>query len=226
MVERKLQEVVFHNPGDYELILKEFKEPEEELNKNSNGIREHSNGLLEEYFVYVAHRGQTAYDWSLCRGPFLWKLKTVIEDMLAKDSEKENDENEPLKPMSNKEYYDKLKNDILRHFEAFEAAPFTIQRLAELLIEPTRHYNLVGKFLRAVEKTVNIVTCVNPFGDRIAKLEDDSDEEEEPVHRVENNFIVSVDELDEPVAKKMKVSNDVEPPVEQEETKEKTTEEV
>ncbi|CAD5234519.1 unnamed protein product [Bursaphelenchus xylophilus] len=209
MVERKLQEIVFHDPADYEFMLKEFKEPtKDEVTKNAKGIREHANSLLEEYFTFVAHRGQTLYDWSICRNAFVWKLKTVIEDMINREFEKENDENEPVKPMNNSEYYNRVRDEIMAKAEGFEAAPFTIQRLAELLIEPTRHYNAIGKFLRAVEKTVNVVTCVNPFGDRLAKSTEDSDEEEEPIVHVENSFIVSVDELDEPVAKKRKESDE------------------
>ena len=36
------------------------------------------------------------------------------------------------------------------------SAPFTIQRVCELLIEPTKHYKTVEKFMRAVEKVSDI----------------------------------------------------------------------
>jgi len=32
------------------------------------------------------------------------------------------------------------------------SAPFTIQRLCELLVHPTKHYKTTDKFLRAIEK--------------------------------------------------------------------------
>lgn len=48
--------------------------------------------------------------------------------------------------------------------KAFEDAPFTIQRLAELLLEPGRHYKRPDKFYRALEKNLLVVTTVTPEG--------------------------------------------------------------
>jgi len=36
--------------------------------------------------------------------------------------------------------------------------PFTIQRLAELALRPREHYNLVGKYLRAIERTLVVTS--------------------------------------------------------------------
>ncbi|WOO81367.1 Serine/threonine-protein phosphatase 4 regulatory subunit 2 [Vanrija pseudolonga] len=41
-------------------------------------------------------------------------------------------------------------------------APFTVQRLAELLIAPTAMHSTIGKFLRAVDKTLNVTTPYAP----------------------------------------------------------------
>jgi len=36
------------------------------------------------------------------------------------------------------------------------SAPFTIQRLCELLVDPMKHYKTLEKFMRAVEKVIEI----------------------------------------------------------------------
>lgn len=48
---------------------------------------------------------------------------------------------------------DRVKGAVLMYnCYCVASAPFTIQRLCELLIEPTKHYKTMEKFLRAVEK--------------------------------------------------------------------------
>lgn len=41
--------------------------------------------------------------------------------------------------------------------------PFTIQRLCELCVEPKKHYSSVGKYLRAVEKSVLVTSTKENF---------------------------------------------------------------
>lgn len=40
-------------------------------------------------------------------------------------------------------------------------------RLCELLTTPTKHYRSTEKYLRALEKTINIVTTVTENGERL-----------------------------------------------------------
>lgn len=44
------------------------------------------------------------------------------------------------------------------------SAPFTIQRISELLLKPNNHYKQTEKFLRGLEKCVMVVTTVDPNG--------------------------------------------------------------
>lgn len=128
-------------------------------------------------------------EWSKVRNAFLWKLKTVIDDMKTKsqsdESFKENEDENKLEEMT---------EFIYSRAESFENAPFTIQRICELLIWPDKHYSSLGKFLRALEKTINIISCVMPDGDRVINMEDIDMEEEsdESDIRVESSFIVRV----------------------------------
>ncbi|TFK27408.1 PPP4R2-domain-containing protein [Coprinopsis marcescibilis] len=51
--------------------------------------------------------------------------------------------------------------DLLNEFD--DNPPFTIQRLCELLIEPKKHYKTVGKYLRAVEKSILVTSTYDAF---------------------------------------------------------------
>ncbi|CAK9784073.1 hypothetical protein CC85DRAFT_254066 [Cutaneotrichosporon oleaginosum] len=51
---------------------------------------------------------------------------------------------------------------VAQRIEDLPYAPFTVQRLAELLLAPTRLHSTLGKFLRAVEKTINVTTAYAP----------------------------------------------------------------
>lgn len=50
--------------------------------------------------------------------------------------------------------YETMKNALLERLEAFHAAPFTVQRICELLIDPRKQYSRIDKFMRAVEKNI------------------------------------------------------------------------
>ena len=43
------------------------------------------------------------------------------------------------------------------------SAPFTIQRIAELCLHPTKHYKYLGKYLRAVEKSLLVTSTWDSF---------------------------------------------------------------
>lgn len=47
-----------------------------------------------------------------------------------------------------------MKTLLFERFDNFQAAPFTIQRLCELLTDPKKHYSRLDKFMRALEKNI------------------------------------------------------------------------
>lgn len=58
--------------------------------------------------------------------------------------------------------YDTMKKMLLEKLDSFAAAPFTIQRISELLSDPRKQYSRIDKFMRAVEKTILVVSTVPP----------------------------------------------------------------
>lgn len=52
-----------------------------------------------------------------------------------------------------------MKKILLERLDSFNSAPFTVQRICELLAEPKKQYTRIDKFMRAVEKNIlGIVT--------------------------------------------------------------------
>lgn len=47
-----------------------------------------------------------------------------------------------------------MKSALIEKLERFQAAPFTVQRLCELLTDPKKHYSRLDKFMRALEKNI------------------------------------------------------------------------
>ncbi|KAF9125103.1 hypothetical protein BGW39_007655 [Mortierella sp. 14UC] len=56
-------------------------------------------------------------------------------------------------------YHDRIKGLL----DAFPSAPFTIQRVCELVSSPTEHHTNLIKYLRAVEKVLMITSSINEF---------------------------------------------------------------
>lgn len=50
--------------------------------------------------------------------------------------------------------YETMKTSLLERLDQFNAAPFTVQRLCELLIDPRKQYSRIDKFMRALEKNI------------------------------------------------------------------------
>lgn len=50
--------------------------------------------------------------------------------------------------------YESMKTLLFERFDNFQAAPFTVQRLCELLTDPKKHYSRLDKFMRALEKNI------------------------------------------------------------------------
>ncbi|PPQ70278.1 hypothetical protein CVT24_000841 [Panaeolus cyanescens] len=56
-----------------------------------------------------------------------------------------------------------LKDAIFQQLDSFEGPPFTIQRLCELCLNPKMHYKSVGKYLRAVDKSIFVTSTIDSF---------------------------------------------------------------
>lgn len=113
---------------------------------------------LEEYLCWVAKTGDPVYQWSLIKALFREKLTRVMTDFY------ESCPSLDLAPCPNVETfnYDTMKSSLLERLESFANAPFTVQRICELLTTPRKEYNRVDKFMRAIEKNILVVSTKEP----------------------------------------------------------------
>uniref|UniRef100_A0A8R1I4L7 Uncharacterized protein n=1 Tax=Caenorhabditis japonica TaxID=281687 RepID=A0A8R1I4L7_CAEJA len=186
-------------------------------------FRHHPNEDVEQYFRASAQWGVPAIAWNIVRPAFLWKLEFCITEFMSiekkrKDSaatsvtsgansDGEKSETPPVKErlsiMGHKVNLIKTTPVVFQTEESvefllgkaksFDGFPFTWQRLCELLTNPMRHYNTLDKFLRALEKVINVVTTINENGGR------QFGEWEVPnnaTHHLESVFFGAVDEVE------------------------------
>ncbi|CAD0197853.1 unnamed protein product [Chrysodeixis includens] len=143
---------------------------------------------LNEYLAYVARTGDPVYQWSLVKSLFKEKLLSVITDFY------ETSPGVDIPPYPNVDpfNYDIMKNSLLERLDSFTSAPFTVQRICELLTYPRKQYNRVDKFMRAIEKNILVVSTREPGTQRHAEPE--NGEPVEPVvNGSDNNSEYNVD---------------------------------
>ncbi|XP_069687234.1 serine/threonine-protein phosphatase 4 regulatory subunit 2-like [Periplaneta americana] len=113
---------------------------------------------LEDYLSYVAKTGDPVYQWSIVKCLFREKLLNVITDFY------ETSPTIDLPPCPNVDpfSYETMKNSLLERLDSFPSAPFTVQRLCELLTTPRKEYSRADKFMRAIEKNILVVSTREP----------------------------------------------------------------
>ncbi|KAH9362920.1 hypothetical protein HPB48_014298 [Haemaphysalis longicornis] len=115
--------------------------------------------LLEEYLAHVAKTGDTVFPWDKVRPLLRRKLELVMDDAHWVVWPSDEVPAMPNVPPFN---YEEMKDFILEAIDRFDGAPFTVQRLCELLVDPWRHYNRIDKYMRAVEKSVLVASTIEP----------------------------------------------------------------
>ncbi|XP_059062834.1 serine/threonine-protein phosphatase 4 regulatory subunit 2 [Achroia grisella] len=143
---------------------------------------------LNDYLAYVARTGDPVYQWSLVKCLFKEKLLNAITDFY--DTAPGLDI--PPYPNVDPFNYDTMKNSLLERLDSFSSAPFTVQRISELLTCPRKQYNRVDKFMRAIEKNILVVSTREPGIQR--HVDPDNVEPMEPiVNGSDNNSECNVD---------------------------------
>uniref|UniRef100_A0A069DU56 Putative serine/threonine-protein phosphatase 4 regulatory subunit 2 n=1 Tax=Panstrongylus megistus TaxID=65343 RepID=A0A069DU56_9HEMI len=113
---------------------------------------------LDDYLGYVAKTGDPVFKWSIIKCLFREKLLNVITDFYESTLTIE------LPPCPNVDTfnYERMKANLLERLDSFHGAPFTVQRISELLTNPRKEYNRADKFMRAIEKNILVVSIREP----------------------------------------------------------------
>ncbi|XP_070559110.1 serine/threonine-protein phosphatase 4 regulatory subunit 2-B-like [Ptychodera flava] len=113
---------------------------------------------LEKLLCDIAQTGETRFPWSKLKKLFICKLEHAIQEFVDSNPNEEI----PILPNVENVEYEEMRQRLFRALEMFNSAPFTIQRLCELVTEPTKYYSRSDKFMRGIEKNVLVVTTVQP----------------------------------------------------------------
>lgn len=149
---------------------------------------------LEDYLCFVAKTGDPIYQWGTVKSLFKEKLLSVIADFY------EACPSIDIPPCPNVEVfnYESMKVFILEKLDTFVAAPFTVQRICELLTTPRKEYNRIDKYMRALEKNILVVSTTEP-GNRHPENGDGVVNGLESDHILESNSSndINVEEMDD-----------------------------
>ncbi|CAF1061341.1 unnamed protein product [Adineta ricciae] len=118
---------------------------------------------LEQILSQIAKTGYSRYPWEKIKPLFLQKLIAVLDEFNNELSMDKLD----IHPNVDQSTFEELKSDIVERINSFENAPFTIQRLCELILSPRTHYRRTDKFVRGLTKCVSVVTTIDNEGNKI-----------------------------------------------------------
>ncbi|CAF0719290.1 unnamed protein product [Adineta steineri] len=118
---------------------------------------------LEQILIQIAKTGYSSYPWEKIKPLFLQKLTIVLDEFNTESSMDKLD----VHPNVDRSTFEELKSDIIERINSFENAPFTIQRLCELILSPRAHYRRTDKFVRGLTKCVSVVTTIDNEGNKI-----------------------------------------------------------
>lgn len=138
------------------LTSDDLEEVQLELNRFEKSPTTNIPSILERYLVFVAKNGNVNFTWGKIKPLFRAKLENVIVDFSSISQPEE------IPPVPNVDVFNfaAIRNKVFEQLDAFAGIPFTVQRLAELLTAPRRHYARTDKFMRALEKNMLIVSTV------------------------------------------------------------------
>jgi len=112
---------------------------------------------LDDILNDVAKTGQYIFPWHFMKPLYVQKLETVTTDFLNSHPPKNLDGTEDLEEINNLKNF---REELIDSFGRFSLAPFTLQRVTELLISPKKHYKTTPKFFRGLEKNIMVVSTL------------------------------------------------------------------
>jgi serine/threonine-protein phosphatase 4 regulatory subunit 2 len=127
-----------------------------ELNRFEKAPTTNIPSILDRYLVFVAETGTANFPWSIVKPLFRSKLENVIVDFSTASP------TDDIPPVPNVDVFNfaDIRTKMFEQLDAFPGIPFTVQRLAELITKPRKHYKRTDKFMRALEKNMLIVSTV------------------------------------------------------------------
>eukprot|EP00741_Cyanophora_paradoxa_P005223 tig00000865_g5063.t1 len=120
------------------------------------------NEKLQAVLNAAAQTGFTCYDWPPLKKLLAYKLEQVLGECRGRFSDGGLDDR------AFREFAERL----LVALDGFRGAPFTLQRLCELLLAPDRHYKNIRKLLLAFDKLLSVSTTMPKVDPAKVNLDD------------------------------------------------------
>lgn len=122
--------------------------------------------ILDGYLARIAKTGDIMFPWNKLRPLFRRKLEMVLNDFYETCPA----DNLPILPNVESFKYDVMRTKLMEALDSFQSAPFTIQRLCELVTNPRKHYRRTDKFMRGLEKNILVVSTIEPKSSLIHEI--------------------------------------------------------
>jgi len=133
------------------LVLVEYSESVLESLKQFAALAPTDRKLVPELDAVIeniAFTGQVTYPWKLLVCYISFKIQTILDEFTTKNG---------FTPYNEDDSFDARKKNVFDQLDDFPEAPFTIQRLCEVLIKPT-HYTQTNNLLFGLEKLLCVST--------------------------------------------------------------------
>jgi hypothetical protein len=130
---------------------------------NTNEKKENTIINFDEELNNIKNKAISIYEWNDLKQYFIEKYKSVIQEYNKIENENDNQnkkkidetKNESL-DINNLNTIQNIDEDIIYYLTNMKKMPFTLQRMAELLLEYNIYYKSAFKFNFAFKKLVNI----------------------------------------------------------------------
>lgn len=131
------------------------KKAEEKIIISKKEENDKNDISFEKELEYIKENGKSKFEWSILKKYFIEFYIKVVESFPEEKKEKEKENQEMNKQETDKNITN-IDEDIIEYINGLNKMPFTLQRMAELLLDPTRHYKKTNKYNSAFKKLVNI----------------------------------------------------------------------
>lgn len=116
----------------------------------------HLTAELRGVLAETALTGILRYPWHLLKPLIATQIKQLLQDFHAAEEVDVG----PMKPLPFGETLEGCYEVLTGHLDKLAHAPFTIQRLCELVLEPQKQYSRLDKVVVAIEKLLLVISTV------------------------------------------------------------------
>eukprot|EP00298_Acanthocystis_sp_HF-20_P010630 c18957_g1_i3.p1 GENE.c18957_g1_i3~~c18957_g1_i3.p1 ORF type:complete len:133 (+),score=47.48 c18957_g1_i3:47-445(+) len=121
----------------------------EEIQKFNNSSSKEETPALSQLIESIAKNGRTSHKWSDVKPFIRFKLEETINKAQFSGTNTKN------------QTFEQLKLRLLSQFDAFQEAPFTLQRLCEIILGLSAPYSNPHKTLYALEKSLTVTSTIS-----------------------------------------------------------------